>query len=351
MRRIGDLARVNILGTLASVVVTVPIIMMWGVTGIPYYMVLAAGATALVSWMYARRVPVERLSLSIGEVWREAQSLLRLGSAFMASGVMFAGVLFLLRALVVRAAGAAGAGQFQAATALSMVYVGFILQAMGTDFYPRLTAVASDKVRSNQLVNEQSEVALVLALPGVLGTIAFAPWIVRLLYSNQFDQAAEILCWQMSGNFLRVASWPLGNILIAQGRGTLFVLTDAAAFTVYLVLAWLGLQRFGLPGMGMAFLGLYAFHVAMMAKVVATYSGFRWSATNLRLLTVGGVMVTATLVSRMSLSEPFATIAGAVLATVASALSLRGLIAILGAGRINRLMAKLRLPYSVPEGR
>jgi hypothetical protein len=103
--------------------------------------------------------------------------------------------------------------------------------------------------------------------------------------------------------------------------------------------------------MGMAFLGLYAFHVAMMAKVVAACSGFRWSATNLRLLTVGGLMVTATLVSRMCLSEPFATIAGAVLATVASALSLKGLIAILGAGRINRLMAQLRLPYSVPERR
>ena len=35
MRRIGDLARVNIIGTLASVVVTVPIVMIWGVAGIP----------------------------------------------------------------------------------------------------------------------------------------------------------------------------------------------------------------------------------------------------------------------------------------------------------------------------
>ncbi len=351
MRRIGDLARVNIVGTLASVVVTVPIVMIWGVAGIPYYMVLAAGAGAFVSWIHARRVPFARVSLSLREVWREAAGLLRLGLAFMASAVMSAGVLFLLRALVVRTEGAAGAGQFQAASALSMVYVGFILQAMGTDFYPRLTAAASDTARSNQLVNEQSEVALLLALPGVLGTIAFAPWVVRIFYSSQFDQAAEVLCWQMSGNFLRVVSWPMGFMLLAQGRGTLFVLTDAAAWTVYLVLAWVGLQRFGLPGMGMAFLGLYTFHVVMIAIVVAACTGFRWSAANLRLLTLGSAMVAGTLVSRVSLAEPLATTVGAGIATVAGALSVRGLMAILGDDRINRVLARLRLPFSVPVQR
>lgn len=349
-RRIGDLARVNVIGTLASVVLTVPIVMLWGIRGIPYYMVLATGATGLVSWFYARRIPVGRLSLSTSALWEEASGLLRLGSAFMASSVMAAGALFMLRILVVRTQGEAGAGQFQAATALSMVYVGFILQAMGTDFYPRLTATASDNVRTNLLVNEQSEVALVLALPGVLGTIALAPWVVRLFYSDQFDQAAEILCWQMSGNFLRVASWPMGNILLAQGRGTLFVLTDAAAWTMYVMLAWLGLQGFGLPGMGMAFLGLYAFHVGMMAKVVEACSGFHWSSTNARFLTIGAIMVTVTLLSRVFLPEPWATVVGAGFAAVATALSVRGLAAILGAARINRLLVKLRLPYSVPEG-
>ncbi len=55
---------------------------------------------------------------------------------------MTTGALFLLRVFVARQEGVYGAGQFQAASALSMVYVGFVLQAMGTDFYPRLTVVA-----------------------------------------------------------------------------------------------------------------------------------------------------------------------------------------------------------------
>ena len=45
------------------------------------------------------------------------------------------------------------------------MYVGFILQAMGSDFYPRLTAVADDHAECNRLVNEQAQIGLLLAGP------------------------------------------------------------------------------------------------------------------------------------------------------------------------------------------
>lgn len=348
MRQIGNLARVNIFGTLVGATVSVPIVLVWGRAGIPYYMVFSAAMGALISWKYARRVKVPQVTMSVGEVFREMSSLLRLGLAFLASALMSTGALFLLRVLVTRTEGPEGAGQFQAASALSMVYVGFILQAMGTDFYPRLTAAASDNIRCNQLVNEQSEVSLLLALPGIIGTIAFAPWIVRIFYSGQFDLAADILCWQMGGNFLRVVSWPMGFILLAQGRGTLFVATDAAAWAIYLALAWLGLQWVGLSGIGMAFLGLYAFHVIMIATVVAKCSGFRWSGANLRLLLLGLVTVGGALVSRVLLSEPWATAIGTLLGMFAGVLSLKSIANFLGAERINRLLAKLHLPFRWP---
>ena len=46
---------------------------------------------------------------------------------------------------------------------------------MGADFFPRLTAVARDKPESNRLVNEQVEVGMLVAGPGVLAMLAFAP--------------------------------------------------------------------------------------------------------------------------------------------------------------------------------
>ena len=56
MRRIGDLAKMNILGTPFGAVLSIPIVYIWGLEGIPAYMVLTAAVAALISWSYARRV-------------------------------------------------------------------------------------------------------------------------------------------------------------------------------------------------------------------------------------------------------------------------------------------------------
>ena len=88
---------------------------------------------------------------------------------------------------------------------------------MGADFFPRLTAVAQDNSECNRLVNEQAEVGLLLAGPGVLGTLTFAPLVIQLFYSARFGPAVEILRWICLGMMLRVASWPMGYILLAKG--------------------------------------------------------------------------------------------------------------------------------------
>lgn len=345
-RRIGDLARMNILGTLLGAVVTIPIVWVWGQRGIPAYMVVGGALGALVCWFYVRRIPIPPLPITWGAVLREAGGLLRLGLAFLASALMATGALFLLRIMVTRYEGVAGAGQFQAASALSLVYVGFILQAMGTDFYPRLTAVAADNARCNQVVNEQAEVSLVLGLPGILGTLACAPWVIHVFYSRQFDVATEILAWQMAGMVLRLISWPMGFILLAKGRGALFVVTDLVAWCLYLGLAWVGLRVCGLPGTGMAFLGLYAVHVGMIYLVARHVSGFRWAAGTFRLTVLGVVAVAVALAGRLLLPEPWATGLGSLITVLAGLYCLRTLVRLVGWERIDRQAGRfgLRVP-------
>jgi PST family polysaccharide transporter len=347
MRRIGDLAKMNIFGALVGAVVSIPIVYVWGRAAIPAYMVLGAGAGELIAWSYARRVRLEPVKLRFRQFAREARSLLRLGLVFLSSGLMTAGALFLLRVFVTRQEGVYGAGQFQAANALAMVYVGFVLQAMGTDFYPRLTAVAHDNRRCNQLVNEQAEISILLALPGVLATLALAPWVIRIFYSSKFDKAAEILCWQLAGMFLRVNSWPMAFIVPAKGRAAALFGTDFAAYSIYVALGWVGLKFFGLPGAGMAFLGLYAFYFCMIYAVVRRMSGFRLSPANVRLSLLGVATVAITLCARLTLAEPWATTTGFVLALATGLYTIRTLIRLVGMEKINRYMRRIGLSFLV----
>jgi antigen flippase len=345
MRRIGDLAKMNMFGALAGALLSIPIVFIWGRSGIPAYMVLGAGVGVFISWFYARRVRFEPVKIPLRQMTGEARSLLKLGLVFLASGLMTTGALFLLRILVARHEGVYGAGQFQAASALSMVYVGFVLQAMGTDFYPRLTVVAHDNRRCNQLVNEQAEISILLALPGVLATLALAPWVIQLFYSNRFDKAAEILCWQVSGTFLQVNSWPMGFIILAKGRAAALFWTDFASYSVYVALGWLGLKLFGLPGTGMAFLGLYAFHWGVMYLVVRRMSGFALSKTNVRLSLLGITTVAITLCTRLALPEPWATTIGCFLALATGLYTMRTLIRLVGWDKIERFLRKIGLSF------
>jgi enterobacterial common antigen flippase len=337
----------NMFGALAGAVLSIPIVYVWGRAGIPAYMVLAAGVGVIISWSYARRIRIEPVKVPFRQITSEAHSLLKLGVVFLSSGLMTTGALFLLRIFVTRQEGVYGAGQFQAATALAMVYVGFVLQAMGTDFYPRLTAVAGDNRRCNQLVNEQAEISILLALPGVLATLALAPWVIQIFYSSKFDKAAEILCWQVAGTFLQVNSWPMGFIVLAKGRAAALFWTDLASYLVYVGLGWLGLRFFGLPGTGMAYLGLYAFHWCITYAVVRRVSGFALSPANIRLSLLGMTTVAMTLCARLTRAEPWATIIGCTLALATGIYTIRTLVRLVGMDKINRQLQRVGLSFLV----
>lgn len=187
MRRISDLARMGVLGTLFGTIISIPVVFFLGEEGVVPSLVAVAAMTVITSWWYSRKVQIQNPSMTASQVGQEAAALLKLGFAFMASGLMVMGVAYAVRIIVLRKVGFEAAGLYQSAWTLGGLYVGFVLQAMGADFYPRLTAVAKDNTECNRLVNEQAQVSLLLAGPGVIATLTFAPVVIALFYTAEFD--------------------------------------------------------------------------------------------------------------------------------------------------------------------
>ncbi len=158
----GPGACMGILGALYATVLTVPIIYFMGKRGVVPSLVCVAGMSILTSWWYARKVKVERVRMKWRDIIGEAAILLKLGRVFVASGLFTMGVAYLIPVIIRAKLGLAFAGYYQAAWALSGFYIGFILQAMGTDFYPRLTGVAKNHPECNRMVNEQAEIGLLI---------------------------------------------------------------------------------------------------------------------------------------------------------------------------------------------
>ncbi|MDT3680726.1 MAG: O-antigen translocase [Burkholderiaceae bacterium] len=280
LRRIGDIAKVGILGSLLGAVFSVALVYWLRERGVALALVAMAAMSLLMSWWFARKVQIGRPALDVSQMTQEVRALLRLGLAFMSSALLTMGAAYVVRIILIREQGLEAAGLFQAAWAVGGIYVMFILQAMATDFYPRLVAAADNDAECNRIVNEQARVSLLLASAGVLATLTFAPWAIRLLYSGDFDGATEVLRWICLGMALRVVTWPLGYILVAKGRQMLFVGTDLAWTFVNVILTWYCVRRFGLAGAGLAFFGSYVFHFLVVYPICRKLTGFRWSAAN-----------------------------------------------------------------------
>jgi len=297
VRRIGDLARASIWGGVLGTFISILVVCCYARAGdarrgiVPSLVCVAAMGIA-VSWWYSHKTRIESVRMRWAEVSSEVLDLLKLGFVFMASGFMTMGVAYLVRIIVLRKMGENAAGFYQSAWTLGGLYVGFILQAMGADFFPRLTAAARDHGECNRLVNEQAEVGLLLAGPGILGTLTFAPLVIQLFYSAKFGPAVEILRWICLGMVLRVASWPMGYILLAKGARQAFFWSELASSAAMMGLVWVCVQAFGLKGTGIAFFGAYVLYWFMIYAIVRVVSGFRWSVANKQIGLLYGALIT-----------------------------------------------------------
>lgn len=280
MRQIGDLARVSVLSALLSTLLGIGALMLWGRSGLVAFLIAAPLASFLLGHLYVARLPkiqAPRTPLPVlAGQWRV---LAKLGAAFMVAGLAVTLGQLLVRTLVQRQLGADALGYFQAAATISMTYIGFVLTAMGTDYYPRLTAAIHDHAAVNRMVNEQTEVALLLAGPVFLAMMGLASWIIELLYSSSFHSAANVLRWMVLGDILKVASWPLGFIILAAGNGRTFMLTETLAISVFVVLTWFGLPLMGVAASGIAFFGMYVVYLPVVFWLARHGTGFKWSSS------------------------------------------------------------------------
>jgi PST family polysaccharide transporter len=342
MRRIGDLGRVTVWGTLFGTMAGLAAVLLLGQEGLIALILLPALVSVLVAWRYTRRLPPPTsLRLTPQEIWQAWKPMVKLGVVFMLGGLATTGTLLLVRARITQELGLDAAGYFAASWSITMIYVGFLLQAMGADYFPRLTEVIQDRDAATRLMNDQMQLALALGGPVLLGLIGCAPWLIQLLYSPEFAPAAEILQWQTVGNVIKLAGWSLGFAFVAAARSGVFLYMQFQFNALFLSMVWFGLPHLGLEVTGIAF--LLAFGIGLLVQVVLVHrlQGFRWQRLSLGLLAMHVTLAIALLILARAAPVPAAA-ASFVLALTTALVGVRVVLAKIGPhGRLVSRVARV----------
>lgn len=298
LRRIGDLAWVSVLSALLATVLGIPALLLWGQNGLLAYLLLTPIASFFVGYIYVYRIPkVTSAPISFIKIIYQWRIMVRLGTAFMLAGLAVTVANLTVRTLVHRELGTAALGHFEASWMISMTYMGLVIRAMGADYYPRLTAAINNHQEVNKLVNEQTEVALLLTGPFFLALLGTAPWVITLLYSSQFVESIGVLRWQLLGDILKLASWPMGVILLSAGDGRTYLIAEILTMFIFTIIVWIGLPYVGINITGIGFCAMYAFYLPLLYWLSRRRTAFQWTRTvawNFIFLLFTGIFVSVT---------------------------------------------------------
>lgn len=260
-RKLKLLAKSNVLGALASLLITVPLYFFWGINGVVPAIVITSVITFCISWHFARKVQFDKIKLSFHDVFKEGKSMLTMGILLSISGIISFTVSFLTRIYIGRTGGIEEVGLFNAGFAIVGTYVGLIFTAMSTDYFPRLSRVAHNTQLANETINQQAEIAILILSPILMVFFVFIHWVVQLLYSNLFISVNGMIQWAALGMFFKAVSWAIAFLYLAKGASKLFFLNELLSNFYILLFNVVFYKFFGLDGLGISFMIVYIIYL------------------------------------------------------------------------------------------
>jgi PST family polysaccharide transporter len=274
---IGSMARTQAISSVLGLLAGLPFIWLFGSVGIALSILLAAAATAYVTWHAARRFCPDDGAAPAGADLRE---LLQFGLIMQLGGVLGAVAAYLVRVLILRshgddlAAGLADAGYYQAAAAVTGSLPGVIFSAANSDFYPRVAA-AKDEDEARLITEKQVQASLLLALPILMALLTMGPIAVRLLYAPGFEPAVPLLDWFVWAIFLNLLGWPLGFWVSARRSKRTIAFFQGLFSVAMLLLALAFIPLWGVKGAAVANLFCSLAYTLILVGLVRRASG-KW---------------------------------------------------------------------------
>lgn len=264
MRKLKHLAKANLSGSFIGLFVTLPLYYIWGIDGIVPGIIGTSMLSLLMSWYFSSKIKLEKTVLSNAQTISEGKNMLRMGFMISLSGLLAVGSSYIVRIFISRTGGVEQVGLYNAGFAIINTYVGLIFNAMATDYYPRLSAVAHDNKLCKKTINQQAEVAILILAPILIVFLIFINWVVILLYSRQFVAVSDMIYWAALGMFFKASSWSIAFIFLAKGTSKLFFWNELIVNIYFLGFNLIGYRLGGLYGLGISFAVSYALYLVQV---------------------------------------------------------------------------------------
>ena len=280
-RQLKPLVVVQTFTILATLILTVPAYYFFGQAGIVPVIVLMALVTLLFTVNYSWRLYPLQLSGSKG-ILGDGMEMIRLGVAFTLAGIVGAGSEMLIRSWLNLQGDLDAVGLYNAGYMITVTYASMVFSAMEADYFPRLSAVNGDVAATNETVNKQTEVTLLIIAPMLVGMIVLLPVLTPLLLSEKFMPIVAMTQVAALAMFFKAITLPAAYITLARGYSLIYLSLETAYFIVFVLLVMYGYRHWGLLGTGIAITAANVFDFFMIHTVAYFRYGYKMSSAVMR---------------------------------------------------------------------
>ncbi|MEJ8804175.1 hypothetical protein [Pontibacter sp. H249] len=143
-------------------------------------------------------------------------------------------------------------GLWQAVVKVSENYSTVYTAVIGMLVYPRMAAMVNEEDALRKFVRSTFYLVLPGLLLALLVVYLLREWVLLLLFNQDFVKAEYLFDYQLLGDFFRMWSIVLTNLIVVRAHVKLYIGWQVASAILYIALVSILIEPFGLEGITMA---------------------------------------------------------------------------------------------------
>jgi O-antigen/teichoic acid export membrane protein len=259
-KSIQKIAKAELLATVLSFFLFVPMVYFLHLTGAVSVLVLTLVIKFIFNHLYSKKDVLDKFSISYSDVFRSGKivradinELIMFAGYGLSIGVYQMITEVVSRAYVIKILGIDKLGLYAPNLSWGGLFSGMMLPTIFTYLYPRFSEAKKD-IEINGVLNDVFRLVTFAMTPFLFGGIAFRKIVIPLFYSNEFIEAANYLPGHFLGILFTMWMYSFTQVFTPTGRIRIYVFFLFIMYTINVAIIYFLVPQIGLYGWMLRFI-------------------------------------------------------------------------------------------------
>ena len=137
---------------------------------------------------------------------------------------------------------------------------------MGVYYLPRLAELKNKLELKNEILKVYKLIIPFLVIT-TIGIFFSRFLIIKILFTKEFSGMKDLFAFQLVGDFLKIAGWVLGYLLIAKAMTKTYIIMELVNFVLLIVICYFLVKQYGAVGATIGYAIVYLVYLLVLLVV------------------------------------------------------------------------------------